>query len=314
MVFDILHVAYQVILPVFCIMSLGSLVQRFHALDIRTLVTLIIYVFVPCYIFVRILESQLTLVEVVQTGSIVLMPMLIAGGIIWLVCRQLNVAASSTSTMIVASVFFNAGNLGIPVAELAHGEAGGAVQAIVMIFVGTPTFVFGYLILSRGKGRGWLESIQSLLRLPYLYALVFALVLRNLGWSVPQPMLECLHRVKDGMIPVALFTLGAQLVANASWPNWKIVAPVVFCKLVMLPLLATVLVVTMGLWPWPGAQLILAAAAPTAVNTLLLAIEVDGNAKDAADCIFWTTIVSILTLPIVLAIIQSAAGPGLPNP
>jgi malate permease and related proteins len=64
----------------------------------------------------------------------------------------------------------------------------------------------------------------------------------------------------------------------------------------------------MGLWPWPGAMLIVASAGPSAVNTLLLAIEQDGDVELAADCVFWTTLVSSITVTLVLALVRMCGG------
>src|SRR5690606_39961969 len=81
------------------------------------------------------------------------------------------------------------------------------------------------------------------------------------------------------LIPLALIVLGAQLVERIRWPNWGIVGPVMFIKLIALPAVTAAVVYFMGYWPWPGAQIVLAAAATTAVNTLLLTMEFDGDAR-----------------------------------
>jgi predicted permease len=64
----------------------------------------------------------------------------------------------------------------------------------------------------------------------------------------------------------------------------------------------------LDLWPWPGAQLILAAAAPTAINTLLLTVELDGDADSAAECVFWTTVFSAITVTITLVVLRYYGG------
>jgi predicted permease len=52
----------------------------------------------------------------------------------------------------------------------------------------------------------------------------------------------------------------------------------------------------LDLWAWPAELLILTAAVPTAVNTLLLTMELDGDSILAADCVFWTTVFSFVTI------------------
>ena len=60
----------------------------------------------------------------------------------------------------------------------------------------------------------------------------------------------------------------------------------------------------MDLWPWPAELLILTASVPTAVNVLLLTLEVDGDAELAADCVFWTTVFSCLTITVWLGVVR----------
>jgi predicted permease len=52
----------------------------------------------------------------------------------------------------------------------------------------------------------------------------------------------------------------------------------------------------LNVWPWPAELLILTASVPTAVNTLLLTLELGGDAELAADCVFWTTVFSAFTI------------------
>ena len=60
-----------------------------------------------------------------------------------------------------------------------------------------------------------------------------------------------------------------------------------------------------GLWPWPGAHLIIGAAAPTAVNTLILTTKLDGDAELTGDVVFWTTIFSGITVAGVIAVVTA---------
>ena len=298
--YEFAHTLVSVVLPILSIVGLGAALHRLRPLQLATLVSLTIYLLIPSYLFVRLMENQLTAGEILRIGGVVLLPMIVVGLAVYAVLRWRQVSPSAISLAVVASVTFNAGNLGIPLAELAFGEAGGRVQAVVMMFVSLTTFLLGYTILSRGQGLGWSQAGVALLRLPYPYVLVLALALRGLHWGVPEPLMFTLHRIKDAMIPIALITLGAQLAEGGRWPRWRQVAPIMAVKLLAMPAVTAVVVWNLGLWPWPGQQLVLASAAPTAVNALLLTMQVEGDAQQAADCVFWTTVASVVTMPLIL--------------
>jgi predicted permease len=55
---------------------------------------------------------------------------------------------------------------------------------------------------------------------------------------------------------------------------------------------------------WPAASLVLTAGVPTAVNTLLMVLEVGGEAELAADSVFWTTVASCVTMTAWLVVIR----------
>ena len=221
--------------------------------------------------------------------------------------------------MVVGGLFYNAGNFGIPVSMLAYGEAGGQVQALVVMFVNTSIFFLGYGILAVAKGDGF-GAVLGYFKLPMIYALIAAFVVREAGWvhdsgldhTVWPIWIEWLKKAvgftAEGMVPIALMTLGAQLAKRPRWPKWKLIGPVMFLKLAAMPVATGAVVWALGLWPWPGAQIVLAASGPTAVNTLLLAIELDGDTETIADCVFWNTIACAVTVTITLMILVNLGG------
>lgn len=301
------HIFTRVLLPVLAMAGLGALAQRRLDLNLQTLVRLNLYLFVPAFLFVRVSDSELTWSEIGGVALCVILPMAALGLPIYTLMRRRRAEGQAIAAAVVGGLFFNAGNFGIPVAELAFGEAGGQVQALVVMVMNTSIFFIGYGILALGQGRGgW--AMLGYFKLPMIYAIAAGFLVRETGLAPPGWLDEALRTIAAGMVPVALITLGAQLVARARWPRWRLILPVVSVKLMAMPVVTAALVWALGLWPWPGAQLILAAAGPTAVNTLLLTVELDGDADTAADCVFWTTLLCAVSVTIVLTLLQLAGG------
>lgn len=309
MTLDILR---SVVLPVLGMVALGAAAQRAVRLDVRTLMKLNLYLFVPAFLYVRVSNSTLSWGEIGGIGAAVAGPMAVVGLLMYGVLRRGGANGATIAAMVVGGVFYNAGNFGIPVAELAFGEAGGSVQALVVMFMNTAIFFAGYVILSLGQGGGLRAATIGYLKLPMIYAITAALIVRDTSLAPPAWVTEALRVTAAGMVPIALITLGAQLAVEARRPRWRIVGPVLVVKLLLMPAATAGAVWALGLWPWPGAQIILAAAAPTAVNILLLSIKLDTDAPTAADCIFWTTLLSAATVTATLAVIQiCGGGPGM---
>lgn len=296
-----------VLLPIITVVGLGALIQRIWPMDIPSLATLNLYIFVPTYLFVQVSESRLTWAEIGTIGVVVITPIVMLAIPLLLGLRKRGCTRETAGLIVVAGLFANAGNFGVPVAELAYGDAGAEIQSLCVMFANLSIFLGAYGIILFGQGHGW-RSLLAYFRMPYLYVIATALVIRDTGWQPPEFIMTSADRVSLGMVPVALLTLGAQLATRFHWPDWSIVGSAMLLKLLLLPAITTIMVWCMGLWPWPGAQLILASAAPTAVNTLVLSIDLRSNPKAMADCVFWITIASLLTTTVLIAVLKATGG------
>lgn len=297
-----------IIIPVLLIVAGGALLQRFHRLDMQTLSKLQIYFFVPTFLFYYIYTSKLSLGDILGIAGAVVLAKLCLAIPLWLVLRKMAVPEKTLAVALLSAAVFNAGNFGIPVAVRAFGEAGGAVQAIIVMVSNLSLWGVGYAAMAAISGRGLKDAVLAYLKLPMVYMLILAFGLRGLHIPLPEPILYSTKLIADGLVALALMTLGSQLALQARWPRWKVVLPVVALKLLVLPVITGGIVIALGLWPWPGAGIIVASAGPTAVNTMLLTMEQRGDVELAAECVFWTTLLSAITVTLVLAIVRLNGG------
>lgn len=297
-----------VLVPVLLIVAGGALIQRFHRLEMQTLSKLQIYLLVPTFLFYYIYTSKLSLGDILGIAGTVLLAKFCLAVPLWFVLRKMQVPHQTLAVALLSSAVFNAGNFGIPVAVRAFGEAGGSVQAVIVMVSNLALWGVGYAAMAVITGKGIKNAIIAYLKLPMVYMLILAFGLRGLHIQLPEPILYSAKLIADGLVALALLTLGAQLALQARWPRWKVVLPVVALKLLVMPVLTAGIVIALGLWPWPGAGIIVASAGPTAVNTMLLTMEQRGDVELAAECVFWTTLLSAITVTLVLAIVHLYGG------
>lgn len=297
-----------VVLPTLLLVGLGAVVQRAQKMDMTTLARLQIYLFVPTFLFYYLYTSTLSLRDIGGIAATTLTAQLILALPLFAILWKWQVPRERFAVLMLSSVVFNAGNFGIPVAIRAFGPQGGAVQALIVMVANLSLWGIGYCLMATLTGRGLGDAIKGYLRLPMVYMVIAAFALRGLNVKLPEPVLYSLKLLADGLVPLALVTLGAQLAQQARWPRWRYVLPVLFLKLILLPVVTAGVVLWFGLWPWPGAALILAAAAPTAVNTLLLALDQKGDVELAAECVFWATLLSAVTVTVTLTILTALGG------
>jgi predicted permease len=306
-----------VLLPILIMIALGALINRRGRIQIDSLNQITIYLLVPSFLFEQIYDCQLTWSDIAQITWGGFLPVFLLGGMLWAIYAWRGYAASTTSALLLGCLVYNAGNFGLPVTELFYQQhpqifvgmdgEGVAVQAMLIMLSNISVWLIGYGVIAFGKGQG-LAGLLGFFRLPMIYTVAAAFAVRETGAEVPQFLLIPITLLAEATVPVMLLTLGAQLAKNAQWPNWQLIGPAMAVKLLALPALTGLIAWGLGIWPWPGAQLVIAAAAPTAVNTLIISLELGGDSRTAADCVFWTTIGSVFTVTAILVLVAMLGG------
>lgn len=330
MVADIL---LSILAPILLLIGLGALMQWKFRLDLNTLSKLNIYLFTPAFIFHNVYLSRLSWSDMTGVAAITVAQSLLLGVIVVVLGRMVNASRRTLAAVALAVMMYNSGNYGLPLAELAYpGRAattapavvkdGGAVQAFVVMTMNIMTFTVGLAIAAYAGDGGARRAAKTILQMPTVYALFAALAVR--WWlqgdpdrTVPILVSKSAQYLANGLVPMALVTLGAQLAKSPRWPDWRPIGAVIGLRLVFAPVLMAGMLWALhkagappmlNLWPWPAELLILTAAVPTAVNTLLLTLELRGDAELAADCVFWTTVASCVTITGWLVVLRVLAG------
>lgn len=303
MVSDFLEILRSALLPILTIVGFGYALHRWRPMESKTLVTLNLYFFVPVYLFVRVLESTLSWADIGKIGVLVLVPLVSVGALAFAVLRKTSLPSDTIAAVLIGGLFANAGNFGVPVAEIVFDAEGSGIHAVIMLFANFSIFSIAFAILAMGRGQGF-SAILHYFKLPYLYCILGGLLIRDLSIPVPIWITNASHTIADGLVPIALATLGTQLATHARWPRWSVIAPAVALKLIVMPIVSLLFMMSLGQMPLPGTVVVLAACAPTAINPLLLAMQLEGDTETLSDCVFWTTLFSAVTVAIWLTILK----------
>ena len=149
---------------------------------------------------------------------------------------------------------------------------------------------------------------MSVLRQPTLYAVAAGALCHGLGWSDKLKATiwfwQPLDLIQSGLIGFALVTLGVQMSQTKPAPFRAPLWSALGIRLVLGPLIALLLTMVFGFHHLTAASLILAASAPTAVNTALLAHEFKGDVSFATSAVYYSTLFSMLTVTVTLALLK----------
>lgn len=319
---DILNIAWTIVLPVMLLVGIGFTIQKRLGLHMPTMVRLNFYLVVPGIVYFSVVNSELAAGDVGKVVGFTLGAMCVWAGLTYTVAKLRGVPADQRRAMLMTSIFYNSGNYGLPVQELAFrntafGSNGAtSLQVFVLIVQNMTTFSFGVLLAAGKPADGqWRKTLLQIVRFPPIYALTAGLVTifirHQLGDNAGgvarflSPFWDTVVFAKSGFIVVALVTLGAQLAVVERGEGQGPVTTSVLLRLVAGPLVGFTLLKLLG-WTGPVAQvLLISTSMPTAVNCLLMCMEFDNHPAFVARSVFYSTLLSPITVTLTILLAQS---------
>ncbi|WP_171205082.1 AEC family transporter [Ruegeria sp. HKCCA0235A] len=296
-------------LPFFAIIGLGFWAgrTRFFTAEATAYLTKFVFYFALSAMlfrfaatlpFAEIFNARLILGYLLGTMTVYVL----ASAIAWL--RGLDIPTAAVEAQCAA--IGNVGFLGLPMLSLLFSEA--AIGPVMLVLtVDLVVFSSLIVILINGGRDGRLTPTTfkliglGLVRNPMIVSISAGLIWSSLQLPVPEPLGDFLIILGGAATPGALFAIGASL-ADKSAERVQIAAWLSFCKLVIHP--ACVAVALLWLIPidtFPATVAISAAALPVAGNVYMLAAHYGIAPHRASAAILLSTIVSILTVPMVIA-------------
>ena len=302
-----LDVFLTVILPTFIVAAIGAGLQRWRTLDVGAIGAVVMYLLSPALVLNGLLTTDLPAaisLRVVAAALLTWAPVLIVSFALSAGARH---PRSLQSGYTLATGFPNAGNMGIPISFLAFGDDGLAVAVIIFVVQGTLSWPVGTFIAARGRSRG-LAPLYSALKVPTLYAVPVALLIRMSGWNMPLAIGRPIEMLADATIPVMLIVLGFQLSQGIEWRRWRSLISSSTIRLTASALIAYLVTVVLGLDGVVQQTVIVVAAMPTAVLTTILATEFDAEPRFVSSAVVVSTFASIGTLTVLITLLQNWLG------
>ncbi|NMA84385.1 MAG: AEC family transporter [Epulopiscium sp.] len=303
-----LHILLNNIIPIFTLISLGYALGRKFGLDISTLSKINFYIYVPLFVFVSLYTTPIPLemLKVLVFAVGILALSLLLSKIIshWAGFDQPMMNAFTNSIS-----FYNSGNIGVPLITLVFSstpfvvngstpylELALTTQIMVMVIQNISTNTLGFFNAGRATLH-WKDSIGKILGMPTIYAMPLALLLRFVPYDMTTfPLWPAFTYAKDGLVSIALITLGVQLSRTKFDFTQKKVYLSVFTRLVGGPILALALIYTFGFTGIVAQTLMISSSVPTSVNSALIAVEYDNCPDFASQAVLISTLLSAITL------------------
>lgn len=288
------------VLPILALAAAGLLLQRALRLDPRPLSQVVFYAFAPALVFRLLLDTSIKAGDILRMMGLAAAVMGGIGLLSWGITRVAHMPPALASAFILTSTFMNAGNYGLSLNQLAFGESALAWAVLFFTTSSMVTNSLGVYLASVGRATPR-AAVLGLLRVPSLYAIPLALLLRGFSIALPPALGHPVDLLAAAAIPSMLLLLGMHI-GQAGLPRQRReLAGSVVLRLVVSPALAWLLLPLFH-FPTPGQQAaVLEAAMPTAVLTSVIASQYRVEPEFVAGTVLVSTLLSPLTVtPLIL--------------
>ncbi|HSL87169.1 MAG TPA: AEC family transporter [Bacteroidales bacterium] len=299
------------------VVLIGATAARFGVLTGETkdmLSRVIFNISLPLMLFSNFLKLDATprlianSFTVVTVSFLVILFMLIAG---WAFSKIYKISTKEIPVFRTHSMFGNTIFLGFPLIAALYGEEGLLYASMFQLVSTIMMWTVGVVVLTHGNGKTWKQSLRKVIN-PNTIATVAGLLLFMFSIKLPKIIITPLSELGSANTWLSMLYIGALLVLSdvGGILKRKSIYLVSFNRLLLIPALIISIFYLFGavggLTPdkLVASVIILEASMPCMVTVVIMAKEMGSDDRQAAGNVFISTIISILTLPLVALAVE----------
>lgn len=305
-----IQVPLQVMLKLFFILVIGYILNKVDILDGLTnkkISQLIVNVTAPLLVLSSIAsassDNRSTVILLLAAGFCSYVVVMIIG---WLVLKILPFPKEDRPVYECMMVFSNCAFMGYPVVEAVFGTE--SIFYCAMFNFAFNIFIYSYAVLRLGAGKknnvSWKEQAKKMLNPGMIFTLL-ALFIYLLQIPVTGVVKDTVDMVGGVTSPLSMLSLGASIAAYPLLESIKDIRCYGFAviRLIILPILACLICNLLQVSELFKGIIIITYAMPVASLVLMQAIQYDANAKIVTRNILVTTVLSVITIPIMISVL-----------
>jgi predicted permease len=293
----------NVVLPVFIVAALGYIIEKRLHPPIAPFNQVVLYVLMPAFVFTSLLPVDFRSEEPIRITLFTFLLAFAMLAVAFVIVRAARLDRPTSSAFMLTAAFPNLGNYGLSVVLLAYGEEGVAIGAILLAVQSLYGITLAIFIASSGHA-SLQRSLREVFRQPMIYAVAAALFFNLTQIPVPGFVNSALALPSQAAIPLMLLVLGMTFASTARIEQPGLVSVAVFTRLIIGTLVGWALAIALGIDGMARDVMIIGAAMPTAVFTILTATQFNTRPRFVSDVVVAGTLASIVTVTAVLAILS----------
>ena len=204
--------------------------------------------------------------------------------------------------LMYASMFSNAGNAGLPIISLVFGPVGVFYASMYLIPPRILQWTVGLGFFVKPEKGGWVKNV---LLNPMVVMIYIGAVLMATNWQIPGVFGTAIANLGSMTGPLSMILIGATL-AHMDWRMLfdRTVLLVSFLRLIAFPMLFAVLLAPFHADAMVMSICVILLAMPVASNTAAMAERYGGDHVFASACVSVSTLLSVVTVPLITWLIQ----------
>ena len=192
----------SILFPLFAITAVGYFVGRRTKPDLSHANKLTMDVFVPALVFAALANKEFHIAEYMPLTLATLVIVIGSGLAGWALAKA---AGLQSKTFVPPMMFNNCGNLGLPLAVLAFGDAALAPAVVMFMVSNLLHFTYGAWLLDHRI------KVWTVWKVPSVIATFAGLAVGIAGVEIWPPLMLAIKMLGDISIPLMLFALGVRL-------------------------------------------------------------------------------------------------------
>lgn len=273
---------------------------RLDRIGLDQITTLLLYVMTPCVVIncMQVDASEEVYRALLTAGfwSIVIY----AGQAVFARFLFRKKEPKKRAALQMGSVYGNIVFMGLPLIQMVLGDSAVIYLTASMIFQILFIWTHGVTVISGHT------SVKNALLNPAIPSFIVGMFFLTTGLRLPTAIDSSVRLLAGVNSPLAMIVIGAQMAAadiGKVFRNRELYG-VALVKLLILPALVGIL-----LYPFHSpflvyCMLVIMSATPTAGNVSIFAQRFGGDEESAVQAVFLTTVLSLVTLPLVSTIVQ----------
>ncbi len=304
------------VLPVFIIIFIGVILKRINFINedfISVASKLVFKIALPSLVFIKVSNANLKELAVFSE----LLYTVIYISIVFFLCfifGLIFIKDKSRIGVFAQAVFRgNYGIIGLALLDNMLGDAGLSKGAVILAIASPLYNIYATIGLIVPHHKFSLEGIKKIIKRLLTNPIIIALILSFIvliievfypDFHLPEFMNTTINKFSSMALPVALICIGGSLSIAHIKENKFLVILTTMLRIVISPLLFTIIAVFFGFRNESLAALFMLFGVPSAIASFILAKTMSGDADLAANVIVTTTVGSVITLTVGIYLLK----------